>query len=872
MKIRDAQAIAMEAAARGWIGPQDVWAVACRWAAQGGDLEAKHLFARILDTEKLATLATQHVEQRDTHTSEPPEHMEATSSIRPMPGRLVGPRYTLRERLGTGGVGEVVAALDRETRRVVALKTLQRLKTNDKAATSRFVEEARVTAQLEHPNIIPVYDVGAGADGQPYYTMRVVKRRTLRNVLADPTLRSQWSTIRLTGVFLQVVRALAYAHSLGVVHRDVKPENILIGDFGEVYLADWGIACVDTSSDVQLHGDGSIPPPNVSHPVGTIGYMAPEVFQGNADILDHRIDLFALGVVLYEMLAGVAPFAGRIAPEIVIATCTKDPQPLREIAPGTPLMLEDLCLQLLAKAPKDRPASCDEVATRIEEFLDGAKERERRRQEAHALCVRAREVVARFGKLEADGKRLAAEAADLLAPVKGWEPVEKKRPGWSCQEAAARAERDAALVLAEAIELYTKALGYDAEIDEAHEGLADLYWARARAAESERHVAQQVYFEALVMEHDRGKYAALVRADASLSLRSNPRGAHVVAQRYIERDRVLVLADERYLGRTPLQEVRLEPGAWLLVVKGGGFPDVRYPVHLERGEAHDGEVNLYTEQEIGEGFVYVPGGPAILGGDPNAYAPLPRQKAYVADFAISRFPVTFREYCAFLDDLDRADPELALRRAPADMRGSEGRVVVKTARGYAPYEQLVEMEARKLFPPERDPEIPVCLVDWFDARAYCRWLAERTGARIRLASELEWEKAARGADGRAYPWGDQFDPTFCKMRDSRPFVHQPEPIGTFPVDESPYGVRDMAGGMREWVGDLYGEKMAAEVDAEPEPLHGSERGESGFRAIRSGTWNQDQKWARSASRSRMYALARGSGLGFRVAKSLSKSR
>src|SRR5262249_6086217 len=146
-------------------------------------------------------------------------------------------------------------------------------------------------------------------------------------------------------------------------------------------------------------------------------------------------------------------------------------------------------------------------------------------------------------------KRLAAEAEELLAPIKGWEPVEKKRPGWSCQEAAARAERDAALVLAEAIELYTKALGYDAELDEAHEGLADLYWARSRVAERERLVAQQVYFEALVMEHDRGKYAALVRADAALSLRSNPRGAHVVAQRYIERDRVLVLADERYLGR-----------------------------------------------------------------------------------------------------------------------------------------------------------------------------------------------------------------------------------------------------------------------------------------------------------------------------------
>src|SRR5579864_2309009 len=101
----------------------------------------------------------------------------------------------MREALGSGGVGDVVAALDREIRRVVALKTLQRQKAGDSVALSRFVEEARITAQLEHPNIIPVYDLGLAADGQPFYTMRVVKRRTLRDVLARPALRSQWSMV-----------------------------------------------------------------------------------------------------------------------------------------------------------------------------------------------------------------------------------------------------------------------------------------------------------------------------------------------------------------------------------------------------------------------------------------------------------------------------------------------------------------------------------------------------------------------------------------------------------------------------------------------------------------------------------------------------
>ncbi len=184
---------------------------------------------------------------------------------------------------------------------------------------------------------------------------------------------------------------------------------------------------------------------------------------------------------------------------------------------------------------------------------------------------------------------------------------------------------------------------------------------------------------------------------------------------------------------------------------------------------------------------------------------------------------------------------------------------------------LIEGEARKLFPPEQGHlwDVPVALVDWFDAVAYCDWLSERTGCAVRLPTEAEWERAARGVDGRFYPWGDRFDPTFCLMRESRPFAPQPEPVGTFATDESPYGARDMAGGMREWVGDVFGDISAEALRAEPEPTPDTPRGESGMRRVRSGAWMADAKWARSASRgSGMFALSRGTALGFRVAKSL----
>ena len=166
--------------------------------------------------------------------------------------------------------------------------------------------------------------------------------------------------------------------------------------------------------------------------------------------------------------------------------------------------------------------------------------------------------------------------------MKGFEPIDRKRPGWELEDRAAAVEREQARTMAEAVDLYTKALAYDPELTEARAGLADLYWSRAVAAEQERRQAAHVYYEALVSEFDVGKYAALLKADAVLSLDSNPSGATILAYRYVEKDRVLVASEERYLGRTPLKEVRLNPGSYLIVLKRAGFRDARYPCSAAR--------------------------------------------------------------------------------------------------------------------------------------------------------------------------------------------------------------------------------------------------------------------------------------------------
>jgi serine/threonine-protein kinase len=938
---REARAIAAAAASRGLIDPAALWDAACRWV-QGGASSPHELFAALLTPEQLAQMSKEQGElagsddDDDDDDDEPPTVAMTPTTDEPNPlvapeewtarpasalifpptpppsiaslepltreagpmetlraGTLRSPlcdpamprdrepRYRLGETLGIGGVGLVISAEDRVIGRVVALKTLKEGNNAPEDQAERFLHEARVAAQLEHPNIVPVYDIGRLPDGRPYYTMRIVKRQSLQDVLTQPELRRQWPLVRLVGAFVQVSRALAYAHRRGVIHRDIKPENILLGDEGEVYLTDWGNSRVVHSpesdaplslapDDLDADPDGA--PSGLS---GTPGYIAPEQIRGERSKIDHRADIFALGVVLYEMLTGEHPFDAPTVLGVILATQTREPKPPRSISPSCPLVLEDLCMAMLSKDVGKRPAFAESVAAEAEAFLEGAKERARRREEARMLCGLAREPVERDKELRLERTQLVAEARRLLADVKSWDSVDRKRPAWALEDRAEAVAREQARAMAEAIDLYTKALAYDPDLDEARAGLADLYWSRAVMADEERRQASRVYYEALVLEFDVGKYAALLRADAVLTVETNPPGARVLAYQYVEKDRVLVPSEERYLGRTPLREVRLNPGSYLLVLRRPGYRDVSYPILLRRGAHHQAQINLYTEEEIGADFVYVPGGTFIAGGDDGAPECLARTEPHVPDFAISRYPVTFRQYCAFLDDLGARAQALAMMRAPRDIRGSEGNMVRRNAEGrWEPSPSLIEGEARKMFPIEEGHlwNVPVVLVDWFDAAAYCAWRSEREGFELRLPTELEWEKAARGTDGRVHPWGDRFDPTFCLMRASRPYLPQPEPVGTFPTDESPYGVRDLAGGVREWVADVYGERTWSETSAEPEPLAYTQRDASEWRVIRSGGWAATPEYTRAAARMRFFALTRATYLGFRVAHSLPRRK
>src|SRR5262249_45809760 len=167
---------------------------------------------------------------------------------------------------------------------------------------------------------------------------------------------------------------------------------------------------------------------------GTPGYIAPEQIRGDRPKIDHRADIFALGVVLYEILTGEHPFDAPTVLGVILATQTRTPKPPRSLVPNCPLLLEDLCLAMLAKDPANRPESADRVAAEAEAFLEGAKERARRREEARRLCELAKVPVQRGRALAREREQLVAEARRLLQDIRGYEPIDHKRPGWTLED------------------------------------------------------------------------------------------------------------------------------------------------------------------------------------------------------------------------------------------------------------------------------------------------------------------------------------------------------------------------------------------------------------------------------------------------------
>lgn len=283
-------------------------------------------------------------------------------------------RYELGAEIGRGGMGTVYAAIDKQFSREVAVKRL-REDARDASLYDRFVTECLITGNLEHPGIPAVYERGGIEDGEPFCAMRRVRGRTLEDAIADAG--SLERRLAQVPALIRVAQTLAYAHSHGVVHRDIKPNNIVVGDYGETFVLDWGIAKVRGVGTGSVTGSGVGGPGESSQTVagsvvGTPAYMAPEQAAGRLDAIDERTDVFALGTLLYHILTGHAPYTGGSADAVIERAKRVDHASIEDEAPSAPSALRAICARAMAPESGDRYRSALEFATALEQFTANA--------------------------------------------------------------------------------------------------------------------------------------------------------------------------------------------------------------------------------------------------------------------------------------------------------------------------------------------------------------------------------------------------------------------------------------------------------------------------------------------------------------------
>ncbi len=790
------------------------------------------------------------------------------------------PRYAFVRELGRGGMGEVYLVHDEVLRRDMAMKVIRHGLLHVPSVCSRFVEEAQVTAQLAHPGILPVFDLDRLADGRLFFTMSVVEGRTLQEVLRA----EEWSLRRLVDVWLKVCQAVAYAHTRGVVHRDLKPSNVMIGAFGEVQVLDWGVAKIRGFLD-RAAAAGDLTPISLASPAshtnhgslaGTPAYMSPEQAHGRVDEIDERSDVYALGTILYELLAGRPAFVGSSA-DVVEAVRAGPPRSLTEVTTARlPDELVAVVTRAMARAPSHRFADAREMATEVADWLEGARRR-----------ARAREVIAQAASKVPEARRLRARAAmlretaiELLEQVEPWAPEEAKHRGWACEDTAVELERRADRLELEREQLLQGALTHVPDLADAHAALAEVHRSSLVAAEDQGdHDSADLaalrlweHVRALPTDHPkRTREQAFLDGAGTLTLYTEPAGALVTLYKYAVQNRRLQAVEPRLMGATPLRGHPLPMGSYLCVVEAPGHEAVRYPVYIGRGEHWDGIRPGSTEPEpirlpvagsLGPDDMYVPPGWFLSGGDPEAHGSMPRRRLWVDGYVIRRFPVTQGDYLEYLNDLvRRGEVDKALRRQPGRLN-RDGLVVTQAhVRDEAGLFRLGVDEDGDAW----QLDWPVIMVDWFGARGYARWLAEKTGVAWRLAGELEWEKAARGVDGRVFPWGNYLDPSWCHMMESHPTDHPlPASVHAYPVDESPYGVRGLGGNAFDLCADTYDtEDFGLEGLLVPRPSEGSGQDP---RVRRGGAFNSQK--CRAAFRIGSQPTWRSPTVSFRLARSL----
>jgi serine/threonine protein kinase/formylglycine-generating enzyme required for sulfatase activity len=694
-------------------------------------------------------------------------------------GQIIDGKYQIIAKIGTGGMGDVYRA-----KRVIfgdeaAIKVLHLNQSQNPQAVDRFFHEAKTSAKFKHHNAVAIYDIGATSQGVPYLVMELVQGKNLRQLLREQKTVALDLIVTIT---MQTCSALDEAHRLGIIHRDIKPENIVLSRTAtgwQIKVLDFGIAKVQGESNSNLTLPGNA--------LGTPQYMSPEQCLGEP--LDGRSDIYSFGIVLYEMLSGVVPFNATVATAIVVQHVNQKPQPLTNQQADISPNINKIVLKALEKKREKRPKTAGTLA---KEFLQAVThnikgEKSQTGKSIAVPIVKAVETTLKPLEIAPEVVKIdniksvempkieITELLNLLPIVEISETIEKieevvshpKLPPQNVQELVtlpAQPEEKISDVV-QNLPHNTEKMSGSIEYVKPTEFLQRV---ETPLSENKDNVLMSGNPTENFLETDSKDlfYPADTEKFGSVTNDTNVETGIVEA---INTPTEFVVIDEnsveketpKFLESTAFPQSNFQKNRLQFAVIAGVFilSLIGFSAWSFLGNKSIG-VNSATNKENQkpvEGMVFVSGGEFMMGNEKGDEYEKPVHKMTVNPFYIDVYEVTCADYKKFIDATNYKQPRNW-----------------KTTNIPAGWEKK-----------------PVTGVNWDDANAYAKW------AEKRLPTEAEWEFAARGTDGRIYPWGNDWKEN---MANANGASKEMKDVGSF-QGQSPFGAFDMVGNAWEWTAD-----------------------------------------------------------------------
>ena len=767
--------------------------------------------------------------------------------------------------IGEGGVGLVLKGHDHNLGRDVAVKIL-RPQMRGKSRLDHFIREARATAQIEHPNIVPVHEMGVSPDWGIYFTMKKIVGEDLKEILLklekkDPEYEKKYTLRKLLNIFTDVCNGVSFAHSKGIIHLDLKPENVFVGDFGEVLVLDWGLVReikpkneteesdddksvnrIDNSVNINLD-DSARPDLTLDGIInGTPYYMSPEQAKGDNNKMDHRSDIYSLGIMLYQILTLRLPFEGSKVRNLLDLVIIGDFIPPGKIAAyrKIPIELESICLKAMSYKIEDRYQKVKELLEDIYNYFDDYPvssmhyslfSRFRKLCLRHPVISTSTAAVVlffllgygiiqtqmyikynlrcnlvgqqiqvgtnEFRKAREIFEQLEALRLKRIVKEKSLQELELERRLQQTENSAINSCQLAMILLSGIPDPYKKTKKFnDSRLNIIKERIGYTLHVKDYVTTGKLLDLLEKALEidsAFISEEKKKKINTIrneIRGDGSLQVSSLPEGANVEIRKLQENAQgVLEEGHPKNLGKTPLKLASLHKGSYLFTLRLKGYPDVKYPLNISHSEKET--ANIIIPEKIPDGMVYIPDGHFFIGGI-NARNQRLRE-IRLPNFFIRKHEVTFAEYADFLKTL--TDEDLRIKYA----------LMVRLHREDRCFFNVFDADFNILLP-EIKPQHPVVGVSRESAVAYCDWIGKKLGRICRLPTAEEWEKAARGVDGRNFVWGNKTSNEFAFISENSEATKRFgfwAPPGSFPLDTSIYGVSDMGGNVREWTNSKF---------------------------------------------------------------------